>query len=454
MYGRFARRAILSRLYSQQTDVDHDAFVRTPRDWKTVSMSRSTGRPYLAIPGPSVIPDRVLNAMHRASIDVYKGDIVAVAESLKADVRRLVHTEQHVAMYISNGHGMWEAAAANLFSRGDKVLVLVQGQFAILWADSMRRLGLDVITVDFGREEGISMERLARVLEDDRAQSIRAVCVTHVETSSSLRADIPSIRAVMDAAKHSALLICDTIASLGCDEFRMDPWGVDVTLSASQKGLMLPPGLGIVCFSEKARAASKTADLLTPHWDWTDRADGEFYLRFFGTPPTQLLFGLRESLTMILDEEGLPAVWSRHDRLARTVWRAFECWSVLSKVEIHIKHPEYRARGVTTARFIGGRATALRAWLEAHTGVTLGVGLGMQPADDYLRVAHMGHLNAHMTLGLLASMEAGMQALGIEHGGGAVEAASGVIAASTTALSTEIKGLALDNRPKVAGLEN
>jgi alanine-glyoxylate transaminase/serine-glyoxylate transaminase/serine-pyruvate transaminase len=416
-------------------------------------MRISTGRHYLAIPGPSVIPDRVLNAMHRASVDVYKGDIVTVTESLKADVKRLVHTAHDVAMYICNGHGTWEAAASNLFSRGDKVLVLVLGQFGLFWADSMRRQGLDVIVADFGRQDGVAVERLAKILDDDRDQSIRAVCVTHVETSTSVKVNIPSIREVMSAARHPALLICDTIASLGCDEYRMDSWGVDVTLAASQKGLMLPPGLGILCFSERARAASKRADLLTPHWDWTDRADGEFYLRFFGTPPTQLLFGLRESLTMILDEEGLAQVWSRHATLARSVWQAFDTWAVPSQFEINVKNPSMRAAGVTSAMLSDGRATALREWLETNAGVTLGVGLGMKPADDYLRVAHMGHVNPHMTLGLLASMEAGMQALGIEHGMGAVEAAAGIVAASAVVDAREhVSRPDFEPLPRVAGL--
>ncbi|MDP3340631.1 alanine--glyoxylate aminotransferase family protein [Frigidibacter sp.] len=397
-------------------------------------MSLAQGRPYLAIPGPSTMPDRVLNAMHRAAPNIYEGALVEMTRGIYPDLRRVADTKAHVAIYIANGHGAWEAANANLFSRGDKALVAATGRFGIGWADSARRVGVDVEVIDFGRASPADPARIAEALAADTAHTIRAVLVTHVDTATSVCNDIPAIRAAIDAVGHPALLAVDCIASLGCDEFHMDAWGVDVMVAASQKGLMVPPGLGFVWFSDKALAASQQSDLVTPYWDWKPRAVGAEYYQFFcGTAPTHHLFGLRESLTMILDEEGLPHVWARHERLARAVWAAFEAWGRGGDIALNIADPARRGHSVTAARIGGGGAGRLRKWLETEAGVTLGIGLGMAlPTDpayqDYLRVAHMGHVNAHMTLGVLATMEAGMRALGIPHGPGGVEAAAAVVA--------------------------
>ena len=397
-------------------------------------MSLAQGRPYLAIPGPSTMPDRVLNAMHRAAPNIYEGALVEMTRGIYPDLRRVAGTAAHVAIYIANGHGAWEAANANLFSRGDRALVAATGRFGIGWAESAKRMGVEVEVIDFGRAAPADPARIAKVLAADTGHAIRAVLVTHVDTASSVRNDIPAIRAAIDAVGHPALLAVDCIASLGCDEFHMDAWGVDVMVAASQKGLMVPPGLGFVWFSDKALAASQGADLATPYWDWKPRAVGAEYYQFFcGTAPTHHLFGLRESLTMILEEEGLPHVWARHATLARAVWAAFEAWGRGGDIALNIADPAHRGHSVTAARIGGGGAGRLRKWLETEAGVTLGIGLGMAlPEDpaygDFLRVAHMGHVNAHMTLGVLASMEAGMRALGIPHGKGGLEAAAAVVA--------------------------
>lgn len=397
-------------------------------------MSLAQGRPYLAIPGPSTMPDRVLNAMHRAAPNIYEGALVEMTRGIYPDLRRVAGTAHHVAIYIANGHGAWEAANANLFSRGSKALVAATGRFGIGWAESAKRMGVEVEVIDFGRSAPADPARIAEVLAADTGHSIRAVLVTHVDTASSVRNDIPAIRTAIDAVGHPALLAVDCIASLGCDEFHMDAWGVDVMVAASQKGLMVPPGLGFVWFSDKALAASQGADLATPYWDWKPRAVGAEYYQFFcGTAPTHHLFGLRESLTMILEEEGLPHVWARHATLARAVWAAFEAWGRGGDIALNIADPACRGHSVTAARIGGGGAGRLRKWLETEAGVTLGIGLGMALPDDpaygdFLRVAHMGHVNAHMTLGVLASMEAGMRALGIPHGKGGLEAAAAVVA--------------------------
>ena len=397
-------------------------------------MSLANGRPYLAIPGPSVTPDRVLAAMHRAAPNIYEGELYAMVETIWPDLRALAGTTQNVAAYIGNGHAVWEAANANLFSRGDRALVIATGQFGLDWAGSARAMGIDVEVMDFGKSSPPDMNRIEAVLRADTAGRIKAVLTTQVDTASTIRTDITALRAAMDAAGHPALLAVDCIASLGCDEYHMDAWGVDVTVSASQKGLMMPPGMGFVWFSEKARAATKDSDLRSPYWDWIPRADASAFWQYWaGTAPTQQLYGLREALSM-LHTEGLPQVWARHDALARTVWAAFDCWSAGNPaIALNVADPANRGRSVTAARFGAPHATRLRQWAEHKAGVTLGIGLGMAAPDDpayhgFLRVAHMGHVNAHMTLGALAVMEAGMIALDIPHGPGALAAAAGVVA--------------------------
>ncbi len=397
-------------------------------------MSLGYGRPYLAIPGPSVMPDRVLAAMHRAAPNIYAGPLHEMTASVVADLRRVARTTAHVAIYIANGHGAWEAANANLFSRGDRALVAITGRFGEGWAASVERMGVGVERLDFGRRAPAEPSRIAEALAADKARAIRAVLVTHVDTASTVRNDIAAIRRAIDATGHPALLAVDAIASLGCDPLQMDEWGIDVLVSASQKGLMVPPGLGFVWFSDKARADCRGSDLRSPYWDWGPRADpAEYWQHFCGTAPTHHLFGLREALTMLLDEEGLEAAWTRHDRLARAVWAAFDAWGREGGVALNVADPGHRGRSVTAARIGGGGAGRLRDWCEAEAGVTLGIGLGMaEPGSaaygDFLRVAHMGHVNAHMTLGALAVMETGMQALGIPHGTSALDAAAAALA--------------------------
>jgi alanine-glyoxylate transaminase/serine-glyoxylate transaminase/serine-pyruvate transaminase len=226
----------------------------------------------------------------------------------------------------------------------------------------------------------------------------------------------------------------DCIACLACDEFHMDDWGVDVTVAASQKGLMTPPGLGFVWFGPKADAARERADCVTAYWDWRPRANPEEYWQYFdGTAPTHHLYGLREALTMLLREEGLAAAWARHAKLARAIWAAFETWGQGGPVALNVPDPANRSHAVTSVRMGAPHGTALRDWLTARAGVTLGIGLGMAPPGDpawhgFFRVGHMGHVNAHMVMGTLGAIEAGMKALGLPFGRGGLEAAAAVIA--------------------------
>ena len=398
-------------------------------------MNLSQGRPYLAIPGPSVIPDRVLGAMHRASPNIYEGPLHDLTARIFADLRRVARTTGHVAIYIANGHGAWEAANTNLFSRGDQALVIATGSFGHSWANSVRRLGVEVEVLDFGKKVRADAARIEAALRADREGRIKAVLLTQVDTASTVLNDVAEVRRAIDAAGHPALLAVDCIASLGCDMFLMDDWGVDVMVSASQKGLMVPPGLGFVWLSDKALAACAGSDLRTPYWDWTTRINAtEYWEYFFGTAPTHHLFGLGEALTMLLDEEGLEQAWARHRRLAAAVWAAAGCWGEGGDIGLNVAVAAERAGSVTSLRIGGGGAGRLRRWAEEEAGVTLGIPLGMAEAHeptygDWLRIGHMGHVNAHMVLGVLATMEAGLKALGVPHGKGALEAAAAVIAA-------------------------
>ncbi|MBC7738221.1 MAG: alanine--glyoxylate aminotransferase family protein, partial [Candidatus Saccharibacteria bacterium] len=382
---------------------------------------------------PSVIPDRVLRAMHQASPNIYEGELVDMVAAMWPDLRELAGTRHHVAAYIANGHGTWEAANTNLFSRGDKALILATGTFGHGWANSVRGLGIEVDVLDFGRNVAPDWAQVEQALRAE--PNYKAVLATHVDTASSVKTDVTRLRAVMDAVGHSALLAVDCVASLGCDPFLMDAWGVDVLVAASQKGLMTPPGMGFVWFSDKAQDRCATSDLRTPYWNWGPRANpDEFWQYWYGTAPTHHLFGLREALTMVLREEGLENVWSRHAQLARAVWAAVDGWGTGNPaIALNVADPASRGHSVTAIRFGAPDATRLRGWTESQAAVTLGIGLGMATADDptasgALRVAHMGHVNAHMTLGALATMQAGLQALNIPHNPIGLTAATQIIA--------------------------
>ncbi len=391
------------------------------------------GRSYLAIPGPSVVPDRVLSAMHRASPNIYQGALIDMVDTLIPDLKRVARTDAHVAIYMANGHGAWEAAFANTLAPGDTVLALVTGRFGLGWSQMARDMGLEGETIDFGRASPIAPAQVEAALRADKDRKIKAVLATHVDTSTSALSDMPAIRAAMDAAGHPALLMADCIASFACDRFEMDAWGVDVIVTGSQKGLMMPPGLGLLFFSEKAAEVRRGLSRVSPYWDWTLRATPEeFYQYFFGTAPTHHLYGMRAALDMI-HEEGVEAVWARHDLLARAIWAASDVWSEGGALRMNMANPAHRSRAVTALSLPAPGASDLRFWLEANAGVTLGVGLGMaEPSDPawhgFFRIGHMGHVNAHMVLGVLASIEAGMSALKMPHGQGALGAAAQVIA--------------------------
>ncbi|MEM8776332.1 MAG: aminotransferase class V-fold PLP-dependent enzyme [Pseudomonadota bacterium] len=393
-------------------------------------MSGAGGHPYLAIPGPSVMPERVLRAMHRPSPNIYAGELTEMISELTAGLCKVARTEGRVAIYIGNGHAAWEASLVNVLQPGDLVLIPATGFFGHGWGGIAEALGIEVQLLDFGRNSPVDMNQLEEVLRADTAHQIKAVLATHVDTSSSIRNDISAIRNVLDVAEHPALLMADCIASMACDRFEMDAWGADIALAASQKGLMVPPGLCFLFFNEKAQHARKKIDRVSRYWDWRLRSDlaEEFYQYFCGTAPTHHLFGLREALNMIA-EEGIENIWARHEKLARAVWAACDFWSENGQLRLNVKDPENRSRAVTSLHLDKPNGTRLRHWLEKEMGVTLGIGLGMATDDDphssgAFRIGHMGHQNGHAVLGVLGAVEAGLHALNIAHGSGAVDAAA------------------------------
>ena len=398
-------------------------------------MSLGFGRHYLAIPGPSVMPDRVLQAMHQAAPNIYEGALHEMVDGIIPDLKKVAKTSGEVAIYIANGHGTWEAALTNTLSRGDRVLALATGRFVVFWAIMAERLGIEVDLIDFGKSSSIDLNQVEDKLKADHEKSYQAVLVVQTDTASSVRNDIEALSECIRSTGHPALLMVDCMASLGCDRFEMDAWGVDLMVAGSQKGLMTPPGLGFMYFNHRVIEARKRADLVTPYWDFLPRINPEvFYEYFYGTAPTHHLFGLREALNMIF-EEGLDQIWARHAKLSQAIWSAFESWGEGSSIRLNIKEPQQRSHSVTSASMDPPHATELRRWTEHKAGVTLGIGLGMADSSDpayhgFFRVAHMGHVNAHMTLGMLSVIDAGLKALNIPHGDGALEAASRIVSSA------------------------
>lgn len=397
-------------------------------------MPLSTGREHLAIPGPSVMPDRVLRAMHRAAPNIYEGDLMEMTEAIYRDLNTIARNRGDVVMYLGNGHAVWEASLCNTLSRGDHILALVTGRFGQGWVAIAKALGIEVSVLDFGNTSSADATRVEAALREDKQHRIKAVITVQTDTATSISNSIPQIRRGMQAANHPALLMVDCIASFACEPFDMDAWGVDVMLTASQKGLMTPPGLAIAYLGEKVWDHHAAAGLNTPYWNWKPRAKPTFYAeRFCGTAPTHHLFGLREALDMLL-EEGMEAVWNRHRIQASAVWAAVEAWGHSSSgaLVLNVPEPTDRSLAVTTVNTEPGLAPRLRTWCADQTGLTLGIGLNPvptgAPVDSLFRIGHMGHLNFHSLLGTLSCIDAGLTALGAtQEAGAGIQAATHVI---------------------------
>ena len=396
-------------------------------------MSLNFGRTQLAIPGPSIIPERVLNAMHRASPNIYHGELAEMVDTLFPDLKAIAGTKHHAAIYIANGHGSWEAALANTLNRGDKVLVITTGRFGEDWAQLARTMGIETQILAFGLQSDADPQKLEEALRTDTEGEIKAVMTVHVDTATSVLNDVPALRQAIDNAGHDALFMVDCIASLGCDRFEMDEWGVDVMMTGCQKGLMTPAGMSFVFFNDKADAAHKQTSP-SFYWDWTPRGHPEmFYQQFGGTAPTHHLYGLREALNILVHEEGVEAAWKRHTTIANSIWAAVEAWGIDGTMHHNIADPSKRSTAVSAITTAPGAAGKIRNWCEYEAGITLGIGLGLaEPGtpqwDQQLRIGHMGHQNVAMTMAVLGSIETALVANGIEHGSGALAAAAKVLA--------------------------
>ena len=385
-------------------------------------MTLASGRQFLSIPGPTTVPDEVLNAMHRPAIDIYSGTLVDITTSCLEDLRRVFRTEGRVYIYAANGHGAWEAALVNVLSRGERILVLENGLFAAAWGEMAAVLGLEVEALPGSLRRAVDPAALETRLRTDSLGEIKAILVVQVDTASGSVNDIRAIRSAIDAADHDALLMVDTIASLATMPFEMDGWGVDVAVAGSQKGLMTPPGLSFVAAGGKALAAHPMAGLRTRYWDWTAREGELHYQKYCGTPPEHMLFGLRKALDLLL-EEGLENVFRRHRLLAEAVRRAVAVWAEGGALAFNVLEPAERANSVTTVRMRDGLDPGpLLAFCERTCNVVLGIGIG-ELDGKALRIAHMGHINAPMILGVLGAVEVGLTALDIDHGKGGVQAA-------------------------------
>lgn len=392
------------------------------------------GHTLLSIPGPSAMPERVLNAMHRASPNIYAGELVDMMDGLVADLKTVACTTGDVAIYIGNGHAAWEAALSNVVVAGDRVLVLGSGAFAIGWGELGSSLGLDVEVLDFGKHTHVEADVVAKRMAQDKDHQIKAVLVVQSDTASAVRNDIQAIGQAIKSVDHPALFMVDCIASLATEEFRMDDWGVDVMVAACQKGLMVPAGMSFVYINPRGRAARARIARVSQYWDWELRISPKRFRDYFcGTAPTHHLYGLREALNMLIHEEGLQATWARHRVLARAVWAAVDAWGAQGRMHLNIDDPKRRSYAVSAITTADGDADILRNWCEQVAGVTLGIGLGMAAPSDptyntYFRIGHMGHMNVPMVMGTLGAIDAGLKANNIAHGPGALAVAAAVIA--------------------------
>ena len=383
-------------------------------------MSVRSGREFLAIPGPTNVPEEVLNAMHRPAIEIYSGALLDTTEDCLDGLRRVFGTAGRTYIYAANGHGAWEAAVSNVLTAGNKVLVLESGRFAIGWGEMAAMIGVEVELLPGDNRRAVEPAAVEARRAADKAGEIAAVMVVQVDTASGVVNDIAAVRRAMDAAGHGALLMVDTIASLATMPFEMDDWGVDVAVAGSQKGLMTPPGLSFVAAGDKAVAAHQNAGLRTRYWDWTQREGPEHYNKYCGTPPEHLLFGLRKALDMIF-EEGLDNVFHRHRLLAEATRRAVAVWAQGQVMSFNITDPAARADSVTNV-LMSRDPKPLIDYCDKKCGVVVGGGIA-DLTGKAIRIAHMGHVNAPMILGTLTVIEVGLIALGIPHGKGGAQAA-------------------------------
>ena len=382
-----------------------------------------SGRHFLQIPGPTNTPDRILRAMHRSVIDHRGPAFAELGHGVLQDLKSVFKTKERVVIYPASGTGAWEAALVNTLSQGDQVLMYETGQFATLWKNMATKLGFDAVFMQGDWREGTNAAAIGAQLAADKNHQIKAVCVVHNDTSTGITSDIPAVRAAMDAAGHPALLMVDTISSLGSIDFKTDEWGVDVVVAGSQKGLMLPPGLSFNVISGKAWAACEAGGERRSYWDWRDMAGPNDQGFFPYTPATTLLYGLREALDMMA-EEGLENIFDRHTRHAEATRIAVENWGL----EVLATNPKERSNSLTAVLMPDDKgADALRAEILDGFDMSLGTGLN-KIADRVFRIGHLGDFNDLMLMGTLCGVEMGLMRCGVQHQTGGVQAAMSYLA--------------------------
>ncbi|MBT7526827.1 MAG: aminotransferase class V-fold PLP-dependent enzyme [Rhodospirillales bacterium] len=388
-------------------------------------MSVNRGRHFLQIPGPTNIPERVLRAMDRANIDHRGPEFAELGLRVLSGLKPVFKTSSPVMIFPSSGTGCWEAALVNTLSPGDKVLMFESGQFAVLWGEVARNFGLDVDFVPGDWRHGVDPAVVAEKLSADTDHAIKAVCAVHNETSNGITSSISDIRKAMDSADHPALLMVDAVSSLGSMEYCHDDWGVDVTVASSQKGLMLPAGLGFVAISDKALEASKSASLPRAYWDWAPMLKLNETGFFPYTPATNLFFGLEESLVMF-EEEGLDNVFARHTRFGEATRKAVAAWGLENAC---LDEALYSSALTAVMVPEGASADALRGIILDRFDLSLGAGLG-KLANKVFRIGHLGDLNDLTLAGTLSGVEMGLSLSDIPHQSGGVAAALAHLAKS------------------------
>ncbi|MBC7623077.1 MAG: aminotransferase class V-fold PLP-dependent enzyme [Aeromicrobium sp.] len=384
----------------------------------TSNSSHRAGRHFLQIPGPTPIPERILRAIDRQVIDHRGPAFQALAKDVLEGIKSIFKTTQPVIIYPASGTGAWEAALVNTLSAGDQVLMVESGQFASLWHKMAVKLGLVPQLIETDWRSGVDAAIIEAALTADKSHAIKAVCVVHSETSTGVLSNIAAVRKAMDHAKHPALLMVDTISSLGSAEYRHDEWGVDVTIGGSQKGLMLPPGLSFNAISAKALAASKTAKLPRAFWGWDEMLVANETGFFPYTPATNMLYGLREAIAM-LHEEGLDNVFARHIRHGETARRAVAAWGLT----LQCGNPAEYSPVLTTVQVPAGHdADHLRAVILQNFDMSLGMGLARLKGKVF-RIGHLGDCNDLSLMAALTGVEMGLALAGIPHKKGGVDAA-------------------------------
>jgi alanine-glyoxylate transaminase/serine-glyoxylate transaminase/serine-pyruvate transaminase len=389
---------------------------------------RPSGRHFLQIPGPTNVPDRVLRAIDAPTIDHRGPEFAVLTKTVLAGMKKVFRTEHNVVIYAGSGTGAWEAALTNTLSPGDRVLMAETGQFATLWKKLAERLGLAIDFIPGDWRHGADAVEIEARLRGDAAHAIKAVCVVHNETSTGVTSRIPDVRQAIDRAGHPALLMVDTISSLGSIDYRHDEWRVDVTVGGSQKGLMLPPGLSFNAIGPKALAATKGARFPRSYWDWNEMIAMNATGYFPYTPATNLLYGLAEALEM-LAEEGLDQVFARHNRLAEATRRAVRGWGL----EILCADPALHSAALTGVLMPEGHnADHFRKVTLDNFDLSLGAGLG-KVAGKVFRIGHLGWFNELMLCGTLAGVEMGLELAAVPHRKGGVQAAMDYLAQTATA---------------------